>query len=392
MSRPLRATPRPMSRPFNFSAGPAALPEPVLQQAAAEMLDWRGTGMGVMEMSHRGKAFISIAEAAEHDLRELLAVPSNFHILFMLGGGLAENAIVPMNLAGVPGGVGTMGKTAAAPPSLGAVDLVVTGAWSEKSAAEAQRYADAAVAASSQASGYAELPPPATWQLRPNTRYVHLCSNETIHGVEFQELPDLKALGCDAPLVVDASSHILSRPIDFSRVGLVFAGAQKNIGPAGLTIVIVREDLLDRALPCCPSAFNYRLVAQAHSMYNTPPTYGIYIAGLVFQWIKAQGGVAAMEQRALERSNLFYSTLDNSGGFYVNRVAADARSRMNIPFFLGEERLQEAFLEGAQAAGLLQLKGHKSVGGLRASLYNAMPLQGVQALVAYLNEFQRRHG
>jgi phosphoserine aminotransferase len=270
--------------------------------------------------------------------------------------------------------------------------LVVTGAWSEKSAAEAQRYADAAVAASSQASGYAELPPPATWQLRPNTRYVHLCSNETIHGVEFQELPDLKALGCDAPLVVDASSHILSRPIDFSRVGLVFAGAQKNIGPAGLTIVIVREDLLDRALPCCPSAFNYRLVAQAHSMYNTPPTYGIYIAGLVFQWIKAQGGVAAMEQRALERSNLFYSTLDNSGGFYVNRVAADARSRMNIPFFLGEERLQEAFLEGAQAAGLLQLKGHKSVGGLRASLYNAMPLQGVQALVAYLNDFQRRHG
>ena len=381
-----------MNRPFNFSAGPAALPEPVLQQAAAEMLDWRGGGMGVMEMSHRGKAFISIAEAAERDLRELLAVPENFQILFMQGGGLAENAIVPMNLAGVPGGVGTMGKPSAAPPSLGAVDLVVTGAWSEKSAAEAQRYADAAVAASSQASGYTELPPPATWQLRPNTRYVHLCSNETIHGVEFQELPDLKALGCDAPLVVDASSHILSRPIDFGRVGLVFAGAQKNIGPAGLTIVIVREDLLDRALPCCPSAFNYRLVAQAQSMYNTPPTYSIYIAGLVFQWLKAQGGVAAMEQRALQRSALLYRTIDGSGGFYVNRVAHEARSRMNIPFFLHDERLQDTFLEGAQAAGLLQLKGHKSLGGLRASLYNAMPLQGAQALVAYLNEFQRRHG
>lgn len=368
-----------MSRPFNFSAGPAALPEAVLQQAAAEMLDWRGGGMGAMEMSHRGKAFISIAETAERDLRELLAVPSNFHILFMQGGGLAENAIVPMNLAGVPGAVG-------------AVDLVVTGAWSEKSAAEAQRYADVAVAASTQASGYTELPPPATWRLRPNTRYVHLCSNETIHGVEFQELPDLKALGCDAPLVVDASSHILSCPIDFKRVGLVFAGAQKNIGPAGLTIVIVRNDLLDRALPCCPSAFNYRLVAQASSMYNTPPTYSIYIAGLVFQWLKAQGGVAAMEQRALERSALLYRTVDASGGFYVNRVAHEARSRMNIPFFLHDERLQDAFLEGAQAAGLLQLKGHKSLGGLRASLYNAMPLQGVQALVAYLNDFQRRHG
>jgi len=379
MSRPPRVTPRPMSRPFNFSAGPAALPEPVLQQAAAEMLDWRGGGMGVMEMSHRGKAFTSIAEAAERDLRELLAVPPNFHILFMQGGGLAENAIVPMNLAGVPGGVG-------------AVDLVVTGAWSEKSAAEAQRYADVAVAASTQAGGYTDLPPPATWRLRRNTRYVHLCSNETIHGVEFQELPDLPNLGCEAPLVVDASSHILSRPIDFSHVGLVFAGAQKNIGPAGLTIVVVREDLLDRAMPCCPSAFNYRLVAQANSMYNTPPTYSIYIAGLVFQWLKAEGGMTAMEQRALQRSALLYRTIDESGGFYVNRVARGVRSRMNIPFFLHDERLQDAFLEGAQAAGLLQLKGHKSLGGLRASLYNAMPLQGVQALVAYLNEFQRRHG
>ena len=381
-----------MNRPFNFSAGPAALPEPVLQQAAAEMLDWHdaaghASGMGVMEMSHRGKEFISIAEAAERDLRELLAVPANFHILFMQGGGLAENAIVPMNLAG----------PAAASPAAGfrgggAWDVIARGAWSQKSAAEAARYADAAVAASSEAGGFLSLPAAASWKLRTSACYVHLCSNETIHGVEFQQLPDLRAMGCDAPLVVDASSHILSRPIDFSRVGLVFAGAQKNIGPAGVTIVIVRDDLLDRAMPCCPSAFNYRNVAAAQSMYNTPPTYGIYIAGLVFRWIKAQGGVAAMERRAVERSDLFYRTVDASGGFYVNRVAPEARSRMNIPFFLHDERLQEDFLAGAKSAGLLQLKGHKSVGGLRASIYNAMPLQGVQALVAYMNDFQRRHG
>lgn len=375
-----------MSRPFNFSAGPAALPEAVLQQAAAEMLDWNGSGMSVMEMSHRGPEFMSIAEAAERDLRELLAVPPNFHILFMQGGGLAENAIVPMNLAG-PAAADTLG---------GAVDVVVTGAWSLKSAQEARRYAQAQVAASNEdadpTKNHTTLPPAAQWRLRPGARYVHLCSNETIHGVEFQELPDLRALGGDAPLVVDASSHILSRSIDFSRVGLVFAGAQKNIGPAGVTIVIVRDDLLDRALPCCPSAFNYRNVAQAQSMYNTPPTYGIYIAGLVFRWIKAQGGVAEMERRALERSGLLYSALEASGGFYVSRVAVEARSRMNIPFFIHDERLHEPFVREAKARGLLQLKGHKSVGGLRASLYNAMPLAGAQALVAFMKEFAQRHG
>ncbi len=376
-----------MPRPFNFSAGPAALPEAVLQQAAAEMLDWhdasgRSSGMGVMEMSHRGKEFISIAEAAERDLRELLAVPSNFHILFMQGGGLAENAIVPMNLAG--------------PDAGGAVDVVITGAWSQKSAAEARRYADVRVAASNEADPgtgpCTTLPSPTGWALRRNARYVHICSNETIHGVEFHELPDLSALGSDAPLVVDASSHILSRPIDWARVGLVFAGAQKNIGPAGVTIVIVRDDLLDRALPYCPSAFNYKNVAAAQSMFNTPPTYGIYIAGLVFQWIKAQGGVAEMERRAVARASMFYEAVDGSGGFYVNRVAKDARSRMNIPFFMADERLYNDFLSGAKAAGLLQLKGHKSVGGLRASIYNAMPLDGVRALVGYMKDFQRRHG
>jgi phosphoserine aminotransferase len=371
-----------MNRPFNFSAGPAALPEAVLQQAAAEMLDWHGSGMGVMEMSHRGKEFISIAEAAERDLRDLLAVPSNFHILFMQGGGLAENAIVPMNLAG--------------PDAGGSVDVVITGAWSQKSAAEARRYADVRVAASNEADtgtgACTTLPSPTGWALRRNARYVHICSNETIHGVEFHELPDLSGLGSEAPLVVDASSHILSRPIDWSRVGLVFAGAQKNIGPAGVTIVIVRDDLLDRALPYCPSAFNYKNVAAAQSMFNTPPTYGIYIAGLVFQWIKAQGGVAEMERRAVARASMFYEAVDGSGGFYVNRVAKDARSRMNIPFFMTDERLYDDFLIGAKAAGLLQLKGHKSVGGLRASIYNAMPLDGVRALVDYMKDFQRRHG
>jgi phosphoserine aminotransferase len=376
-----------MSRPYNFSAGPAALPEAVLQQAAAEMLNWpdaagRPSGMSVMEMSHRGQEFISIAEAAEHNLRELLAIPADFQILFMQGGGLAENAIVPMNLAGPGAAMG------------GAVDIVVTGAWSQKSAAEARRYADVQLAATNETGppAHTTLPAPASWKLRSGLRYVHICSNETIHGVEFQELPDLRALGCDAPLVVDASSHILSRPVDWARVGLMFAGAQKNIGPAGVTIVIVREDLLDRALAICPSAFNYRNVAAARSMYNTPPTYGIYIAGLVFQWIKAQGGVAEMERRALERASMLYRAVDTSGGFYVNRVEHGARSRMNIPFFLRDEALQDGFLAGAKAAGLLQLKGHKSVGGLRASVYNAMPVQGVRALVDYMNDFQRRHG
>lgn len=362
-------------RPFNFSAGPAVLPEPVLRQAAEEMLDWHGSGMGVMEMSHRGREFISIYEEAEATLRALLAVPSSFRILFMQGGGLGENAIVPMNLS-----------------QGGAVDVVVTGAWSQKSLKEAGRYADARAAASNEDSGHTALPAPATWALREHAAYVHVCSNETIHGVEMHTLPDLAALGCRAPLVADASSHILSRPIDWSRVGLLFAGAQKNIGPAGLTLVFVRDDLLGRALPICPSAFDYALVAANQSMFNTPPTYAIYVAGLVFQWILREGGVAEMDRRAAEKSALLYRCLDESGGFYANRVAQDARSRMNVPFFLADESLNDAFLAGAREAGLLQLKGHKSVGGMRASLYNAMPLAGVQALVGYMADFARRHG
>lgn len=366
-------------RPFNFSAGPAALPEEVLQQVAAEMLDWHGSGMSVMEMSHRGREFISIYEEAEADLRELLQVPTNFRILFMQGGGLAENAIVPLNLS-----------------QGGKVDVIVSGSWSRKSAQEARRYADVQIAADGAAQRYTSLPDPASWQLRRDAAYVHVCSNETIDGVEFQELPDLKALGCDAPLVADVSSHQLSRPIDWSRLGLAFGGAQKNIGPAGLTLVFVREDLLGRALPICPSAFDYKTVAEAQSMYNTPPTFAIYVAGLVFKWLKrfshaGKTGLAAIEQRNIDKAQLLYAALDQSEMF-ENRVAAHCRSRMNVPFYLRDESLNDAFLAGAKERGLLQLKGHKSVGGMRASIYNAMPLEGVQALAAYLKDFEAQHG
>jgi phosphoserine aminotransferase len=361
-----------MSRPFNFSAGPAVMPEEVLRTAAAEMLDWHGSGMGVMEMSHRGKEFISIYEAAERGLRELLAVPENFKILFMQGGGLVENAIVPLNLS-----------------RGGAMDFVLTGSWSHKSLQEAGKYGQAREAATAQDTGFHSIPAPSSWRLSDDASYVHICSNETIHGVEFQALPDLQALGCQAPLVVDFSSHVCSRPVDWSRVGLAFGGAQKNLGPAGLTLVVVRQDLLGHALTACPSAFDYTLVAEHQSMYNTPPTYGIYMAGLTFAWLKAQGGVAAMEARNEAKAKLLYDFIDGSQ-LYTNPVDAAVRSRMNVPFFLRDEALNEAFLAGAKAAGLLQLKGHKSVGGMRASIYNAMPLEGVQALVDYMRAFEQR--
>ncbi|GAB2468327.1 3-phosphoserine/phosphohydroxythreonine transaminase [Comamonas humi] len=365
-----------MHRPYNFSAGPAAIPEEVLQQAASEMLDWHGSGMSVMEMSHRGKEFISICEKAEADFRQLLAVPEQFHILFMQGGGLAENAIVPLNLS-----------------RGGAVDFVLTGSWSQKSLKEAGKYAQAAVAASAEDSGFTRIPDAAGWKLNPQAEYLHICSNETIHGIEFQTLPDLRALGSQAPLVIDFSSHVASRTVDWSRVGVAFGGAQKNLGPAGLTLVVVRDDLLGRALDICPSAFNYQTVAANQSMYNTPPTWGIYIAGLTFEWILRQRegaleGVAALEARNRAKAELLYGAIDQSA-FYENRVALDSRSRMNVPFFLKDESRNDAFLAGAKARGLLQLKGHKSVGGMRASIYNAMPLAGVQALVDYLRDFER---
>jgi phosphoserine aminotransferase len=366
-----------MQRPYNFSAGPAAIPEDVLQQAASEMLDWRGSGMSVMEMSHRGKEFISICEKAEADFRQLLAVPQNFHILFMQGGGLAENAIVPLNLS-----------------QGGAVDFVVTGSWSQKSTKEAAKFCNAAVAATDEAQGFTHIPDPTSWKLRGDARYVHICSNETINGVEFQQLPDLASLGCQAPLVIDFSSHVASRSVDWSRVGLAFGGAQKNLGPAGLTLVVVRDDLLGHAMAMCPSAFNYRLVADNQSMYNTPPTWGIYIAGLTFEWILRQqegaaSGVAALEARNTAKAELLYQAIDGSQ-LYENRVARDCRSRMNVPFFLKDESRNQAFLDGAKARGLLQLKGHKSVGGMRASIYNAMPLAGVQALVDYMQSFEKQ--
>lgn len=360
-----------MHRPYNFSAGPAALPDEVLAQAASEMLDWHGSGLSVMEMSHRSKEFIAIHEQAMADLRELLAIPNEFRILFMQGGGIAENAIVPLNLS--------RGQKA---------DFVVTGGWSQKSQKEARKYCDVHIAANGDAEGYTSLPAPAQWNVRADTAYVHICSNETIHGVEFHTLPDLKSLGCDAPLVVDFSSQVASRPVDWSRVGLAFGGAQKNLGPAGLTLVVVRDALLGQALPVCPSAFDYRVVADNDSMYNTPPTYAIYIAGLVFQWLKRQGGIRAMEARNVAKSQLLYQTIDNSQ-LYVNQVAANCRSRMNVPFFLRDEALNEAFLAAAKAAGLLQLKGHKSLGGMRASIYNAMPIEGVQALVDFMRDFER---
>jgi phosphoserine aminotransferase len=371
-----------MSRAFNFSAGPATLPLEVLEQAAAEMLDWRASGVSVMEMSHRSREFMSICEDAERDLRDLLAVPSSFKILFMQGGGLAQNAVVPMNLIGR-----SRSQTA---------DFVLSGSWSVKSHAEASRYGQAHMAASSIGEQPGRLPVSSNWRFSADPSYVHICSNETIDGIEFHDLPDLHGMGCSAPLVIDCSSHIASRSVDWSRVGIAYAGAQKNIGPAGLTLVFVREDLLDHALPICPSAFNYRTVADHGSMFNTPPTYAIYIAGLVFRWLKNQTegparGIAAIEARNIAKARLLYDFIDTSS-FYRNDVDKACRSRMNVPFFMADSSLDDQFLKEAKAAGLQQLKGHKSVGGLRASLYNAMPMAGVRALIDHMQAFEARHG
>lgn len=376
-----------MGRPWNFSAGPSALPEVVLQQAAAEMLDWHGSGMSVMEMSHRGKHFVQICDEAESDLRDLLGLSPDYAVMFMQGGGSGENAIVPMNL------MGRRGTPAA--------DFVVTGHWSSRSHKEAGRYGDAQVAATSgqaiqldgrEQAPFTWVPPVDTWKVRKDSAYLHLCSNETIGGVEFLDWPDTAALGApDVPLVIDASSHFLSRPMDVSRCGMMYAGAQKNAGPAGVTMAICRRDLIGHALPICPSAFDYANVAAEHSRYNTPPTFAIYIAGLVFKWVKANGGVAGMEAANKAKAELLYGYLDSTS-FYRNPIHAPVRSRMNVPFVLRDESLNDAFLQGADAAGLTQLKGHKSVGGMRASIYNAVPLAAVAALVEYLKEFERRYG
>ncbi len=361
-----------VGRVFNFAAGPAALPEPVLETAAAEMLDWHGSGMSVMEMSHRGPEFISIYEECVGLLRELLAVPANYKILFMQGGALAENALLPMNLLG----------------SAGRADYVVTGSWSNKSYKEAQRYGSIHLAASSEQDGkFRGIPPAALWKRNADAGYVHICNNETIDGIEFFFTPDTGAV----PLVADATSHLMSRPIEVARYGVIYGGAQKNIGPAGLTIVIVREDLLGRAHPLTPTAFDFKVLAENDSMYNTPPTYAIYIAGLVFKWVKANGGLAGMEAKNIEKAQLLYDAIDASS-LYSNTVDKSCRSRMNVPFFLKDDALNADFLKGAKERGMIQLRGHRSVGGMRASIYNAMPLEGVRALVAYMREFEKAHG
>ena len=360
-----------MTRVFNFSPGPATLPEPVLRRAADEMLDWHGSGMSVMEMSHRGKEFMGIHAETEDLLKELMQVPSNYKVLFMQGGAIGENAIVPMNLIG----------------ATGRADYVLTGEWSRKSAQEAKTYGQVNVAANGEASNYTAIPKQSGWKLDPGAAYVHICSNETIGGVQFHATPDTGGV----PLVADMSSDILSRPIDVSRYGVIYAGAQKNIGPSGLTIVIVREDLLGRALPITPSAFNYKVQAEADSMYNTPPTYAIYIAGLVLQHVKAQGGMAAMAEHNERKARILYDFLDASS-FFRNTVAREDRSLMNVPFFLKDAALDAEFLQGAQQRGMIQLKGHRIVGGMRASIYNAMPIEGVQALVRYMQDFERSHG
>ena len=359
-----------MARIFNFSAGPAVLPEPVLKQAAAEMLDWHGSGMSVMEMSHRGKQFMAIHAQAEADLRELLAIPASYKVLFLQGGAAGQFSIVPLNLL--------RGKAGA--------DYVNTGQWSKKAIGEAKKYCKVNIAASSEDANFSYAPKQDRWQLDPDAAYVHYTSNETIGGVEFQWIPETGAV----PLVADMSSHILSRPLDVGRYGLIYAGAQKNIGPAGLTIVIVREDLIGQAAPGTPSVFDYKIQAENDSMYNTPPTYAVYIAGLVFQWLKNLGGLKKMEEINLAKAKLVYDYLDQTE-FYHSPVARDDRSRMNIPFTLRNSALDEEFLKQARQHGLIEIKGHRSVGGMRASLYNAMPVEGVRALVEYMREFERKH-
>ena len=356
---------------YNFSAGPAVLPKEVLQQAQAELPDWHGSGMSVMEMSHRGKEYMSIQAQAEADLRELMGIPANYKVLFLQGGASQQFSMIPMNLL--------FGKKSA--------DYVNTGEWSKKAISEAKKFGAVNVVATGADKNFSHIPAFDTWQRDSEAAYLHFTPNETIGGVEFNWLPESGAV----PLVADMSSNILSRPIDVSKYGLIYAGAQKNVGPAGLTIVIVREDLIGQVLPGTPTMLDYKTHADNDSMYNTPPTYGIYIAGLVFQWLKRNGGIAQMEKTNIAKANLVYGAIDASKGFYNCPVAKSDRSRMNIPFTLKDAVLDGDFLKQADARGLLQLKGHRSVGGMRASIYNAMPLAGVQALVDFMGDFAKQH-
>ncbi len=360
-----------MKRVYNFSAGPAMLPEAVLRRAQTELLDWKGSGMSVMEVSHRGSEFIDCAADAERRLRSLLGVPEHYKVLFMAGGATAQFAAVPLNIA----------------PEGSTADYVITGSWGKKAAGEAARYCKVNVAADSEPSRYTEVPAPDGWQLTPGAAYAHITPNETIVGVEFHEFPDVG----DVPLVADMSSTILSRPLDVERFGIIYAGAQKNIGPAGLGIVIVREDLIGRARRQTPGVFDYKIMAEADSMWNTPPTFSWYLAGLVFEWLEEQGGLTAMGARNREKAEALYRAIDASG-FYSNPVQPDYRSWMNIPFTLADAALDKQFLAESKDAGLTNLKGHRLVGGMRASLYNAMPLEGVQALIEFMADFEKRRG
>lgn len=361
-----------MTRAFNFSAGPATLPESVLRQAQAEMLDWHGTGASIVEMSHRGAEFMSVAAEAEADLRRLLDIPEDYAVLFLSGGATTQQALIPLNFA-------AQGQRA---------DYVVSGHWGKTAVKQAGVYVDVNIAASSEANGYRELPARADWQLSPDAAYVHITANETIHGVEFRDVPDTG----NVPLIADFSSSIASEPLDVRRYGVIYAGAQKNLGPVGIAVMIIRRDLLERSGQPRADIFDYRSHVARDSMLNTPPTWNWYLAGLVFKWMLAEGGVTEFAKRNAAKAALVYGAIDGSGGFYRNEVAHAARSRMNIPFFLPDAELDARFVAEAKAAGLLALKGHKVVGGIRASLYNAMPLAGAEALVAFMADFQQRHG
>ncbi|KGM57682.1 MFS transporter [Lysobacter arseniciresistens ZS79] len=361
-----------MTRAYNFSAGPATLPESVLRQAGEELLDWRGARASIIELSHRGPEFMQVATEAEADLRTLMSIPDSHAVLFLSGGATTQQALLALNLA-APGQV---------------ADYVVTGHWGKTAIKQAQPYVAVNVAADGDGGGFRDIPPATDWRLTDGAAYVHVTANETIHGVEFQHTPDVG----DAPLVADFSSSIAAGPLDVSRYGVIYAGAQKNLGPVGVSVVIVRRDLLERTGHARAPIFDYARHAQAGSMLNTPPTFNWYLAGLVFKWMLAEGGVEEFARRNARKAAALYGAIDGSGGFYRNEVAVAARSRMNVPFFLHDDALDKTFLAEAKEAGLIALKGHRALGGMRASIYNAMPEEGVQALVAFMGDFQKRHG
>lgn len=376
-----------MKQFWNFSAGPSVLPKEVLKQAAEEMLDWHGSGQSVMEMSHRGPEFSLICDEAEDDLRKLLGVGDEWAVFFTQGGATAQNAVLPMNLIGLK-----EGKSA---------DYVLTGSWSNKTFKEARGYGDMRVAAT---SGEARVidgveykpwhwaPEFSEWQVNPEASYLHYCSNETIGGVEYGELPNKAAIGATGvPIVLDTSSHFLARDWDLEEIDMIYAGAQKNAGPAGTTIIVMRRELIGKCQDVCPDVFDYKNLDESRSRFNTPPTYSIYMSGLVFKWLLAQGGLASIEQKNKDKAKLLYDYIDSTG-FYQNFVQPAYRSIMNVPFVTGDDALDAKFLSGAKERGLLNLKGHKSVGGMRASIYNAMPVEGVQALIDYMKEFERLNG